>query len=469
MKDLIKLIIGSGIYFVAGPLLGMMLAKHRVAERALLCVLVTMPSWFPSKLTLMVDSIELYRGHTKGFEFCWMVFVGIALTVCSAQLRPPGYRLFAPGLWLYLLWCGLCLLSIVRAGNPVYVLMATWKFTSAAMVFLGAYHAFRDEADLKWVLRALAVSLVVQTLVCLKLRYLEGRWQVHGWFEHQNPMCIWAYVCAIPVMAVSFSPFTSKQDTFFFLVTIAGTALMILLAVSRGGLGAFVAGCAAVTGLAFLRGFSIKKLGITALGACAAVAAGMLAMDSLYARIAEVKSNGDVEDLRPVLNRMCKAMLHDFPTGVGWNNFGIVNSLPDERYTVILSDWDASRGFRIIDDNYFANPLTESLYWLWLAETGYQGFISFLAFLALTLWWGVRGVIRHWKTQMGYFVGGVVVALALLYLHGSVERVLSQTKNLSIWLIFAGFLARVELMRRFKPALARARPNNSLAPSPAMA
>jgi len=242
-----------------------------------------------------------------------------------------------------------------------------------------------------------------------------------------------------------------------------------LLAVSRAGLAAFVVGAVAVTGLAFLRGVSLKKFTIAGIGACAAVAAGMLALDSLMARVHEDASRENEEDLRPILNRQSKAMLHDSPLGIGWNNFGVANSLPNEKYVTILMDWDVSRGFRIIEDNYFAGPLTESLYWLLLSETGYQGFISYLAFLALTLWWAARGLIRHWKTPLGYFIGGVLVALALTYLHGSVERCLSQTKNLSAWLIFAGFMARVEVMRRSSPATFTVKQNPPVIALPAFA
>lgn len=452
MKEILKLLIVLSGYFAMAPLLGWTLSRSRIAERSVLCLLVFMTSWFPSKLTMMVNSVELYRGHTKGFEFSLMVALGIALTVCSFLKRPPGFRGVPPGLWLYLLYCALSCLSLIPAGNKIYGLMAAWKFTSAAFIFVGAYHAFRDDEDLRWVLRTLAGTLILQTLVCLKMRFLDGRWQVHGWFEHQNPMCMWAYLCAIPLLAVAFSPKTERNDTNLYFSAIAATALMILLSVSRAGLAAFVVGSIAVTGLAFLRGVSFKKLTITGIGALAAVVAGMLALDSLMARVHEDSSRENEEDLRPVLNRQSKAMLHDSPVGIGWNNFGVANSLPKERYVTILMDWDASRGFRIIDENYEAGPLTESLYWLLLSETGYQGFISYVAFLGLTLWWATRGLMRHWNTPLGYFIGGVLVALALTYLHGSVERCLSQTKNLSAWLIFAGFMARVETLRRTQPA-----------------
>ena len=471
MKEFAKFIVVFLGYFAIAPLLGSMLARSRVAERAALCLLVSMPSWFPSKLTLMLYSVEFYRGHTKGFEFSLMVGLGIALTTCSFIRRPPGFRALPPGFWVYIAYCLLSCVSLIPAGNRIYGLMAAWKFASVVMVFVGAFHAFRDREDLRWVVRTLAITLIFQTLVCLKLRYLDGRWQVHGWFEHQNPMCMWAYLCAVPTLSMALSPDTDRRDTLLCLGAVAATGLMILLSVSRGGLGAFAVGAAGVTGLALLRGFSAKKLVITGLGACGAIAAGLLALDSVMIRIREDAARENEEDLRPILNRQSKAMLRDSPIGIGWNNFGIVNSLPNQKYVTILMDWDISRGFRIVEENYLAGPLTESLYWLLLSETGYQGFVSYAAFLALTLWWSFRGMILYWKTPLGYFIAGVLVALTLTYLHGSVERILSQTKNLSAWLIFAGFMARVEVMRAEKAdrRLKIGRPAQSRAPIPAIA
>lgn len=461
MKEFLKVMIVCSGYFALAPMLGWALSRSRIGERAALCLLVFMTSWFPSKLTLMLNSVEFYRGHTKGFEFSLMVAVGIALTVCAFLRRPPGFRGMPPGLWLYLTFCGLSCLSLLTAGNKLYGFMAAWKFTSAALIFVGAFYAFRDGEDLKWVLRTLAGMLILQALVCLRMRFLDGRWQVHGWFEHQNPMAMWGYLCAIPLLAVAFCPITPRRDALLYLGGVGATGLMILLSVSRAGLAALVLGAVAVTGLAYLRGVSFRKIGITSLGACAALVAGLVAVDSLVARIHEDASGDHEEDLRPVLNRQSKAMLNDHPVGVGWNNFGVVNSLPDERYVGILIDWDASRGFRIIDEHYYAAPLTESLYWLLLSETGYPGFVSFIAFLAMTVWWAIRGTVSHWHSPLGYFIGGVLVALLLTYLHGSVERVLSQTKNLSAWLIFVAFLARVEAMRQLQKAAA---PNRSTLP-----
>jgi hypothetical protein len=455
MADILKAIVILGGYLVLAPALGWVLSRNRLAERAALALMVFMPSWFPSKLTLMLCSVERYRGHTKGFEASLIEVVAVALIVSAAIRREPGFRWMPPGIYLYLGWCVLSCLSIFGATSALFTSMAAAKFSMAALLILGAFHALRDEEDLRWVLRSLAASLILQCLVGFKMRYLDGSWQVKGWFEHQNPMAMWAYFCALPLLSVALAPATGRRDTALYLTAVASAALLILLSVSRASLGAFVAGSACVVAAAAARGLSWKLSRICALGAVASVLAGCLALDSVLSRVSEASSREEEHDLRAILNAQSKAMLEHHPLGVGWNNFGLANSLPIRDYAQILMDWDESRGFRIIEENYLANPLTESLYWLLLAENGYPGFASFVVFLLVTLLWAARTSLSNWSTPAGYFLTGLLVALVLTYLHGTVERVLTQTKNLSLWLILIGCLARFEHARRSRSSLAR--------------
>ena len=86
---------------------------------------------------------------------------------------------------------------------------------------------------------------------------------------------------------------------------------------------------------------------------------------------------------------------------------------------------------------------------------------------------GQQGKGRDWRRELAGFIAETDRALDLLagfmpeiralddsetltYLHGTVERVLTQTKNLSMWLIFLGFLGRIEWCRRNGTDLAEA-------------
>ena len=87
-------------------------------------------------------------------------------------------------------------------------------------------------------------------------------------------------------------------------------------------------------------------------------------------------------------------------------------------------------------------------YWLLLAETGYPGYVTYMIFLASTLWWCVRGAIV-WRAEFpAAYLGGLFAGLLLIYLHSNLERVLTQTKNFSLWFILLGAAARIHTWRR---------------------
>ena len=162
-----------------------------------------------------------------------------------------------------------------------------------------------------------------------------------------------------------------------------------------------------------------------------------------------------------------KLMLHDSPIGIGWNNYGIADSEPISRYSQIMEDWDASRGFTVYEENYLANPLTESYYWLVLGENGYPGIVGCALFFAATVYFALRCTLAYWRTAFGWFSGGMLVALTLLYAHSNLERVLSQTKNMAEWLLLAGCVAGLEMRRRQAVgAPVKAAPAKRLRPTP---
>lgn len=294
MKDLIKAVVILLLYAGAAPALGSFLARNRIWERWVLALMMFMPGWHPGKLTLMVVSVETYRGHTKGFEYCHLDVLGLAMIIAAAIRDGPRFKWASPGAYLYLAYCiGSCL-CVFSAYDHLYLAMAAWKFTKVLVVMVGFYHGFRDAEDLRWVMRSMAAALVLQGLVGLKMRFLDGVWQVKGWFEHQNPMAMWCYLLAGPVLGWAFLPQVKGRDVWLCL----------------------------------------------AAGAFAAFLAGLLALDSLMARMQEVDSRDESEDLRDILNKQSRAMLHDHPLGIGWNNFGVANSLPVPRVYNHFT-WDA--------------------------------------------------------------------------------------------------------------------------------
>lgn len=281
-----------------------------------------------------------------------------------------------------------------------------------------------------------------------------------GWFEHQNPMSMWSYMLAFPILGLAISKEISTRDVVLYFSGFASAGLVVLLSVSRASLAAFVIGSVIVMMGSFLQGVTRRRIGLTVVGAIGGIAAMAMAADTFMARMGVDESPKN--DLRWALNQQSGEMLHDSPwVGIGWNNFGLANSRPlGNKYSAVLERWERNRGSAIYPKNFMKNPLTESLYWLVLAENGLLGFSAFMLFALMTLYQGIRTTLHFWKTSLGLFLFGVLVALAITYFHGQVERVLTQTKNLTTWVMFCAILSRAEWWRRRDKAKERALKNS---------
>lgn len=448
VKTILKVLVIAFVYLGVGPMLGFLLRGRDMARRIALGFMAWWLVRPPSDFTLMLYSVESYRGHCRGFEFNFLEAIAIGLALAALLEKRRDFRWFPPGLWAWFVWVGAGLLSVPGALDPVYALMPAFKYAKMGFVFLGVFAALHDERDVTAMMRGFAVALIMQLFVCLWDRYAMGGFRVSGWFEHQNPMSMWSYTVAFPLLGLALSRQTGPRDVVLFFAAFGAAGLVVVLAVSRASLAVFGAGAILVMLASFADGFTLRRIALGIFGAVCGAAVLAMAADTFMARVGGDSSPKN--DLRWALNRQSAAMFRDRPVaGIGWNNFGLANSRPQgTKYSRILERWEENRGRRIYPENFRKNPLTESLYWLILAENGLAGICAFALFLALTLWHGLRSTLAFWKSPLGLLLFGVTVSLALGYLHGQVERVLTQSKNLTTWMMFCALLARAEWWRR---------------------
>jgi len=459
LKTILKVLVIAFVYLGVGPMLGFYLNGKEKARRVALGFMAWWLVRPPSDFTLMLYSID-YRGHTKGFEFNFIEAIGIGLALAAYLEKRRDFRFVPPGIVVWLLWVAVCSMSIPGAIYPLYAAMPAFKFAKMVFIYLGVFAAIHDERDVKAVMKGFAIALIMQLILCLWNRYVLGGFRVMGWFEHQNPMAMWSYMLALPMLGLVISKETPPRDVLLYFSAFVGAGLVVVLSVSRASLASFAIGSVIMMTASFIQGFTARRFAITAIGAVGGAVVLAIAADTFMARMGV--DDTPKNDLRYALNKQSTAMLHDRPLfGIGWNNFGLANSRPlGVKYSEILEDWERSRGRSIYVKNFMRNPLTESLYWLLLSENGYLGFGSFMLFLLVTLWFGLRSSIHFWRTSLGLFFFGVMVALAITYFHGQVERVLTQTKNLTTWVMFCAILSRAEWWRRRAKAQAKALNNN---------
>jgi O-antigen ligase len=162
-------------------------------------------------------------------------------------------------------------------------------------------------------------------------------------------------------------------------------------------------------------------------------------LDSLQARIDGAGQEEEVADFRLVLNRQSAEMFKDHPlVGIGWNQYGLANSRPQGAYSWVIEEWNRERNHVYGEEGYTSNALTESLYWLHLAENGILGTVAYGVFLLVTL---LLVVSAAWRRRSDLTALGLLIVLVITYAHGTLERVLVQPKNLSAWLILVAIVA----------------------------
>ena len=446
MMDAIKAAIILFGYLILAPSLGYLGKGSRRIQGWIFATMVFMTSWHITKFTLMLDSVEKYRGHSKGFEFSFIEILALSLLIASAlgrQRSDRGWRWLPPGAFLYLLYCSASWVSIVAAPDLLYGLMAGVRFTKAVVIFIGAFHFIREEKDVHLLLKALAFTLIVQAVVVLKMKYVDHFYQVRGWFEHQNPLAMWAYMAGLPLLAAAMSR-TGKSETQWYAAGFTASAIIVQSSLSRASLLAFAVGVVLVVALAMVDKLTSKRV-VFVLGMSAVGSLGLLlCANTIIARFHD-EGNEASGETRVVMNLASKAMLQHSAVGIGWNNFALTINHPFP-YGDVIDQRERDIGHRVDED--YQKGVVESHYWLLLAETGYAGLATYLLFIAAGLWWCLRGVV-FWRGRFpAAFLGGLLVALLLVYLHSSLERVLTQTKNFSLWFILLGAAARMELWRR---------------------
>ena len=449
MLDLLKLILVILGYLVLPPILGYLLAQKRQYQTVAFGFLVYILVLRPSLITFNLEPVEWYRGHTKGFEFTLMEMISLALIYSTAMAQTLKLKFFPPGSGVYLFSVALACLSYFSTYNPLFTSMAVFKFSKVVLVFIAAYNYLQEENDIKVYLKVISVALVIHMFVGINDRYLQGIYRARGWFEHENSMAQWTYFCGLPLLGAALARQTAWRESLLYFAGYGAAGIMVVLSLSRAALAIYILGTVVIAGALLLCRVTCKRLILVGLLTLGSTVVLSVSYDSIRERFATASDSDQENDLRWILNEMSREMLKDHPTGVGWNNFGVVNSRPIYRYSQMLEAWESNRfGFQLPVKQFYKNPLTESLYWCMLAEVGYPGFFGYILFMGVTYWYAVRAWLVYYNTFIGTVLFGLVVMLTLLYVHSSVERILTQHKNLATWMLVLGMISKIKVLSR---------------------
>lgn len=444
LREAIKILVCFMGYLAVAPALGISAAFKPAIRPILLASIFACSALPPTWFTLTIFNIDGYRGHVRGWQCSIAEILGLALLIEAFITRRD---LLGRSLWLTLpfaLYVFLCSLSLFSSWDPAFTGMAIFKYSKALLILGGAFCAIREAKDIRIALWVMGFALGMQLGVGLWQRYVEHVWRVRAFFEHSNPMAMWAYCTGIVVFASALRPGVHLATSLHWLLASASSAALVILSLARASLAALAAGIAAAIVGTALFARSVRLLAIASWITVAAILMLSVSYDSLQERIERAAEAEDEGDLRPILEEQAAAMLADHVFGVGWNNYCIANSRPrGDQYSEILEEWDRRRGHRIVDDMYQSNPMTENLWWLHLAECGYAGLTGLLIFMAWTMGYAIRAFWRHRNSMLGGTALGILIMFSISYPHGFYERILMEPKNLTAWMLFAALAARL--------------------------
>jgi hypothetical protein len=432
------------MYCIVAPIAGFIMRRQRTLQRVTflaMCFMITSGIWHAQEWGLTIHPI-LYRGHSRGFHFYWAEVAAVALIFAHMFGNWKRFRFFPPGFWLYILYCSACLLSIVNAPIPLFALFAAWKAFKVVLIFVAAYNFIRTEEDLRFALISLALVMLWQLVAVLNQKYVLGIYQVWGTFEHQNSLSMFTILIGMVFLSVAMGP--KRPSSLFFCVAFIACAAIVQSTLSRAGLFIFAFGTVCVVLASLMDKATRRRLAVLAgigavgfLGLC-------MTLDTIVKRFTDY-GNDESKRTREHLNIAAHKMLLEYPLGIGWNNFAQVIN-PPFPYGDHIDEYYRQTGNTV--DRKYKKGVVESLWWLHLAETGYQGLITYLVIIFLFLFWNVQNIIYYRRRYLGAVSIGLLVGSLMNYGQSFLERVLTQPRNVMLWLIMLAITARITMWRK---------------------
>jgi hypothetical protein len=436
------------LYGLVAPALGLLLKLRPQWQRwcfALLCFMTTGGIFEAADWAFTLSFFE-YRGHAKGYHFYFADVVALALVIGVALEDWKRVKILPPGLWLYFAYCAVSIVSVVNAPEPRLVFMAAFKFVKMAVVFVAAFNFLRNQANVRFFLTAMAATIGWQLIVVIRMKYWQGFYQVPGTFEHQNSLSMFTTMIGLVFLAAALGP--RESLTKIYLGAFLACAFIQQSTLSRAGLAIFAGGTATVVILSFIDRLTKERLAVLGVLVVTGAIGLIMTMDTIIGRF-EDRSNEASGKTRELLNIASRNMLEDHPLGIGWNNFGVAINRPLP-YGDVIDRWEREGGVRI--DPTHKKGIAESHYYLLLAETGYQGLFFYVVLISVFLWRGIRAAIYFRHQFLGSVSLGIVAGCAFNYIHSFFERVLTQPRNLMLWMLLLGAVARIDCWRRWHRA-----------------
>ncbi|MCH2107734.1 MAG: O-antigen ligase family protein [Polyangiaceae bacterium] len=356
-----------------------------------------------------------YRGTDQGFEITAIDLVAWLLFFLLPKGVPGPYRK------VQVAYFAMAFLAVFFSEMPLYGAFTLWKLLRLYVFVVVVWRLCQEEQLILCLLNGLALGMLLEAGLCLKLRYVDHMHQVAGTFPHQNSLGM-ALNLALPILLL-------RYLSTGHLLSVAGLlagCLALVLTLSRGSIFVGILGLILAFLTSFLYSFSVRKVFLSVMGATVLLLLGAKSADSIRLRFQHApEASGRARDL---FEDAASLMVEDHPGGVGLNLYSYYNhQLYGQRVGLPAGDMGG---------------VAHNIYWLTIAELGWLGLACLLLqyfFVMLVALWGAwRG---RW-TAWGPISAGCAIGLGTMYIQGFFEWVARQTvQSYFFWLVAVVALA----------------------------
>ena len=397
--------------------------------------------WFTLGLTLPLVvfnasainffSHETYRGTSRGMEISLIYIIAFSILL-ALSLRGKKIRLFPEtGSILYLFYFLFSLPSLFNAENDLFCFFELWKMVMIYLVFLAVYNYLEySQGDFDIFLYGFAAVITINFFIILK-QHVQGIYQVHGVFPHQNSMAM----CMMMAGMLFFARIFNRKERFrtkIFLGIFLLASVSLVRTYSRGALFCYPLAGMMTMFCSFAKGFSSRKIVLTGmLLLCGFIGLLVFLPKIIYRFENAPKSSGET---RKNFAIAALNMMEDKPlAGVGLNNWGIKIN-PPYNYS---RHRDPKKGFT--ED--FKDGIVETIYLLVGAECGIPCLLVLLTWFGYYWITAIRLMKKLRNSRYFYLPAGIFGALSGAFLQSTLEWILKQQINFMWLMILFAFLS----------------------------
>ena len=392
-----------------------------------------------------------YRGVDRGFGVTLpdLFFFGFFLyMLMGGWRRSVDWLPFNSIPWFVLI--GVSSLSLVGSLDPLLGLFTIHKFVRCWVLYFVIVNVIRHRADLKVVLGAMALAIILQGCVVFWDKYITGRVIARsvGTFRHPNTLAMYTDLI-LPVLTAAFlTTAISKRMRSLFVVAILAGFISVLFTKSRAAMILLPAALGAVVVTSVVFKPTARKFLVMAVGVVVVSLIVAMALPRLIRRFESAPKES--AETRNYFNDAAKAMADENLFGVGINLYSLALSNTDYYWYVYPDRVDVAdpEAFRESVQGQSRLGTAHHIYWLYAAETGYIGLVVFVTHIGV--FW-VYNVILFFREKDHLFRSiflGMLVGTSFHHLHGLLEWIFRQTEVQYLYFVLMGTMVAMVRIRR---------------------